>query len=1020
MTSQTLQTQNSLTRSTLIQLSVWIGTVLVLSTLLSYMHVVSNLENQTLQHLQSYIAERGQRESQLFHQAQNRHQLFKQQLLTKLPEQDIVAALQDLLPIYGRVWTKDAHTLNFYAILNDGLQMGIYPQKSSEQVTTQLSPNTAQLQPTITNTQQLRKASLWSGFHYNEKTGGWNIRAATPVFMDNQTITTIGSELLLNHFIEDALQNRLEDSYNLIVAGDGQLIVHPKYMGAIKDSAASGFDVANSADAYLQEIYQNILEAPFIGKATVINHSHEGDYLAVTRIADLNWYFITVYPKAIVHHQAFVTAFFILILGSITLLTVIAVLSVVLRTQVAAPLNQLIEATQQIAEGNLNLQLDTQRHDELGQLAKAFNNMAREIESRVLGFKNIQKTLQQEILERKQMENALRASEERFTLAMQGSNDGIMDWHILSNSVYFSPRWKSIIGYADEELNNHFEIWQQHIYPEDREAVSDALEKYLKKHSASYEIAFRMRHKTGDLVWVLARGIALWNAAGQAVRLVATHADITPQKQAEKLLREYNEQLNQEVKLRTHEAETAWVEAERANRAKSIFLANMSHELRTPLNSISGYAQLLSRDTQLSANYREKIAIIQRSGDYLLTLINDILDLAKIEAGRVDIEPIEFDFNEFLQGINDLFYIRAEQKNITFRFEALTKLPAGLYADERRLRQILINLIGNAIKFTPEGQVVFKVGYEQANLRFQIEDTGVGIADTDKDKIFQPFQQTGGRNYQQQGTGLGLAITKKLVEMMGGELHFTSELRKGSTFWVRLALPETTTFTHTEIAAQRAIFGYEGARKQVLLVDNHPDSLLLMQDLLTPLGFDLLETHTGRQALKLAETNQPDLIFMELSLPNIDGYALAKYLKKSPPTAAIPLVALSASVFDYHQEAALDAGCSAFIAKPLAIDEVLNTLEVQLGLTWLYKPLELTEAQEEIALDSAAMATPTPREASILYDLAMRGDIAGIMEYAEQLAAEEPELIPFTQKIIQLAKNFADDQICELVAPYKL
>jgi signal transduction histidine kinase len=265
-----------------------------------------------------------------------------------------------------------------------------------------------------------------------------------------------------------------------------------------------------------------------------------------------------------------------------------------------------------------------------------------------------------------------------------------------------------------------------------------------------------------------------------------------------------NSQLQEQIIAR----ERAEKSAESANRAKSQFLANMSHELRTPLNGILGYAQILSRDKTLTAKQFDGIRVIERSGDYLLTLINDILDLSKIEAGKIEICPTDFQLNDFLQGLIDLFQMRAQQKEISFIYEPVPHLPIGIRADEKRLRQILVNLLGNAIKFTDKGGVTLKVSAERNNttrpksktddqlpivtLCFQVTDTGVGIAPLELKKIFLPFQQVGDPNYRPEGTGLGLSITKKLVEIMGGELHVKSILGHGSTFWFSLDFPEVS------------------------------------------------------------------------------------------------------------------------------------------------------------------------------------------------------------------------------------
>ncbi len=1004
-----------------------------------------------------------------------------------------------------------------------------------------------------------------------------------------------------------------------------------------------------------------------------------------------------------------------------------------------------------------------------------------------------------DITERKLAEEALRKSEERFNLAIQGSSDGLWDWDLQQNKTYFAPRWKSMLGYEVEEISDNPQEFFTRIHPEDQERVKSKVEQYFRGQLTKFEILFRLRHKFGYYLWILARGIGIWDEANNIIRMVGTHTDLTAQKKAEELARENEsrfktifeaanicmaigdkdwrflmcnrtmhqtfgyehgelvgltnldvtfeedivasrdfaqrlahnemnsyvlhkrycrrdgtvfwgnayvtalsrdaqgqvqtmlgiivdihdskvatealyqskvqlERVNQElhqfkatldltldcvlmndpktyryfyanqgavnqlgysreeileltphdlaphlemhklaiireslvegkqsgvtietefrrkdgsfypveillqyIRFSTDEARfiavvrdiserkqaeaklhlaqftfdnspdaIEWINpdgqiiyvnqvecqtlgytreeilqltvpdidpnfppekwyhiweitkqqlsfsietlhkrkdgstfpvevrgtylcfnkleylctfvrditerkhaeqklleakqiAEVANQAKSTFLANMSHELRTPLNGILGYAQILLRDKRLNSDQREGIQIIQRSGDYLLTLINDVLDLAKIEANRIELFLTDIHFGEFLQGVVDLFQIRSQQKGISFFFKRLSHLPEIIHTDEKRLRQILINLLGNAVKFTKEGGVIFKVSYHHNQLQFCIEDTGIGIAQDEIDKIFEPFKQVGDQKYRAEGTGLGLSITKKLVEMMDGTLEVESVLNQGSTFKVTLMLAETS-HLQSPATVQPIIIGYhsrthaENNLFRILVIDDIWENRSVITKLLQSLGFEMFEAHNGAEGLsklyQLAEEGMyPDLIFTDLLMPELDGFEFTRRVKKSAEFSHIPVIAATACVFEEDQNRCFEAGCSDFLTKPIRNEELLAMIQKHLLLEWCYEepvPIALSlqnQADVTISQPLHEQCALNAEQAHELYQLAMMGDIEGVLEKVKGLE-HDPHLTPLIQQVRHLADEFRIDEICKLIQAF--
>lgn len=458
-----------------------------------------------------------------------------------------------------------------------------------------------------------------------------------------------------------------------------------------------------------------------------------------------------------------------------------------------------------------------------------------------------------------------------------------------------------------------------------------------------------------------------------------------------------------------------------ANQAKSEFLANMSHELRTPLNGILGYAQILMRSQDLNGQAQQGLKTIYQCGSHLLTLINDILDLAKIEARKLTLVPSDFHFNALLDSVIEICQIQAEQKGIAFQYHLADCLPVGIVTDQKRLRQVLLNLLSNAIKFTEQGQVTLSISggvilpaSVDYQLNVRVEDTGIGLSPEQCRQIFDPFEQVGHHAKRSEGTGLGLAISQRIINHLGGEITVESELGKGSAFSFSIAVPISKEWLQTAACQEQGqIMGYEGPKRQILIVDDRWENLSFLNQLLTSIGFDVTEACHGQDALDKMAQLHPDAVITDLIMPVMDGFSLIQKLRQSEKWRDLIIIASSASVTAMDEQKSLQVGSHEFLPKPIQVKQLFDFLKKHLQLTWTYKTsTTITVSSEKSTPD---LTYPPIDVLEMLYNLALQGDLNNIKQHSIQLQTSEPAYRPFVEKIQQFTNTFQEQKLAEFL-----
>ncbi len=524
---------------------------------------------------------------------------------------------------------------------------------------------------------------------------------------------------------------------------------------------------------------------------------------------------------------------------------------------------------------------------------------------------------------REEHERELRASEERLQLAIGGSEAGVWDWTVDTDDVYYSPRFRDLLGYDENEFPNKFLSFEECLHSDDRAVVLQSFRRHVSEGGAN-RVECRLNTKSKGPRWFLIRGQVLRGKTGRPTRMTGFLIDITDQKRLESELRQAKD------------------EAEEAVRAKSEFLAVMSHEIRTPMNGVIGMTGLLL-DTELTPDQREHANTVRKCGDSLLTLINDILDFSKIEAGKVDLETLAFPLRGEVEGVKDLLLERARAKGLLLRCDFETSLPDAIVGDPGRLGQVLTNLVGNAVKFTENGEVVIRVlvedlSLDSAKLRFEVKDTGIGISSEGQSRLFKSFSQADSSTTRKYGgSGLGLVISKRLVELMGGEIGVESEVGKGATFFFTIRCGVSNLDSGRVDPIRRGGSSRDVSKTtcsaRILVAEDNRVNQRLAQRLLERCGHRVDLVADGIEAVAAIKRIPYDLVFMDCLMPEMDGFQATKVIRSAEQLSGrrVTIIALTANVMRGDREQCLAAGMDDYLPKPVRRPELEAILARWLG-----------------------------------------------------------------------------------------
>ena len=620
-----------------------------------------------------------------------------------------------------------------------------------------------------------------------------------------------------------------------------------------------------------------------------------------------------------------------------------------------------------------------------------------------------------DVTEHRKAEEALEESEERFRVLFEQATDAILVYDVdLERFTDANANAERLFECDRRELIKygpvHFYLPEQPINLPIKKSIQDNIQRVMNREYLQFDRI--IRSIKGNIRYCEVRLARLPSADRKLIR--SSYIDITDRKQAEKELIQYRNHLEELVQERTIDLQKAKKQAERANQAKSAFLSGMSHELRTPLNAILGFTQILIRQENLSPAQREQLQIIRSSGEHLLDLINILLDFNRVETQVMEIQHSVFNLPNTIRDVIRSYKLRAEEKDLSFQYTPLTLMPEYVSGDVSKFKQILQNLLVNAVKYTQKGGIFIRTWYPDTDSGFfvcEVEDSGIGIQQDKLGIIFEPFANISPEEKVVEGAGFGLFITKKLIEKMQGTLEVKSDFGKGSTFRFEIFLPIVEMLEAPPVNEDR-ITGYEGGIKRVLVVDDSSENLAVLVSRLILLGFEVFSAHTGREAVRVARNEIPDLILLDQDMPEMDGLDVAKVLRNNPHIEHIKIFGLSAPVSQGRRKQLFEAVCDEFVDKQIPFSELLEKIRVSLELSWNVIPAPSGSSSPEEPTDQKKKIVVPPEQIlQTIVSYVQQGMFRELQSILTDLQTKYPQFMPFCEQIHRYAQNYDDERI---------